>query len=77
MNDDATIMKVAKTLCALARSGGFCADVGGHFGCKNGRGEQRYADGCVADLGQLCLSGYWAAAVIVAEIFEERSASHE
>jgi hypothetical protein len=48
--------KVARTICAHS-VGGFCLNVGGHLGCKVGRGHAPDYRLCVADRLQLDLSG--------------------
>lgn len=48
--------RVARSFCAT-NVGGFCLNVGGDLGCKNGRGLAPHWRNCVASRIQLDLSG--------------------
>lgn len=55
------VERAARAVCANS-FGGFCANVGGHRGCKNGRGLAPHWTNCAATMEQLELSGHAEAA---------------
>lgn len=63
--------KAARAVCASSL-GGFCQNVGGSLGCKNGRGERGHHL-CVANDLQLDLAGHTETARAVIEAIREPS----
>lgn len=59
---------IAKIICAKA-VGGFCKNVGGHIGCKVGRGTSDYNQ-CVANIDQHVLAGHLSTAEEIEKVIK-------